>query len=126
MDDRDVADQHWAGRTDRAFAYGSLHAAGATLRFGSDAPVAPLDPWFAIAAATSRSRGEREPWHPEQAVPLDVALSSSMRGRSRVEVGDVADIAILDADPFAVTSDELRALPVAATLLGGRFTHRNL
>ena len=30
MDDRDVADQHWAGRTDRAFAYGSLHAAGAT------------------------------------------------------------------------------------------------
>lgn len=126
MDDRDVADRHWAGRTDRAFAYGSLHEAGATLRFGSDAPVAPLDPWFAIAAATSRSRDHRDAWHPEQRVPLDVALSSSMRGRSVPRVGDVADLAVLDADPFSVSPDELRELPVAATVLGGRFTHRTL
>ena len=126
MDDRDVADRHWAGRTSRAFAYGSLYEAGATLRFGSDAPVAPLDPWFAIAAATSRSRDERTPWHPEQRVPLSVALESSMRGSSQVQIGDVADIAILDADPHTVTSAQLRDLPVAATLLGGRFTHNTL
>ncbi|GLY16924.1 amidohydrolase family protein [Kineosporia rhizophila] len=126
MDDRDVADRHWAGRTGRAFAYGSLHRAGATLRFGSDAPVAPLDPWQAVAAATSRSRDEREPWHPEQRVPLDVALASSMRGRLRPQVGDVADLAVLEADPFVVTAKELRALPVAATLVGGRFTHDTL
>jgi predicted amidohydrolase YtcJ len=126
MDDRDVADRHWAGRTGRAFAYGSLHEAGATLRFGSDAPVAPLDPWFAIAAATSRARDERTPWHPEQRVPLDVALASSMRGRSRLQVGDVADIAILDADPHTVDAAQLRDLPIAATLLGGRFTHNTL
>ncbi|MGH1555253.1 amidohydrolase family protein [Streptomyces sp. L7] len=43
-DDRDVADRHWAGRTERAFAYGDLLAAGARLEFGSDAPVSPLDP----------------------------------------------------------------------------------
>ncbi|MCU1406224.1 MAG: hypothetical protein JWQ43_2527 [Glaciihabitans sp.] len=124
MDDRDVADRHWAGRTDRAFAYGSLHGAGATLRFGSDAPVAPLDPWFAISAATTRSRDARTPWHPEQRVPLDIALASSMRGRMQVQVGDVADITILDADPFTASAELLRQLPVAATLLGGRFTHR--
>jgi predicted amidohydrolase YtcJ len=123
MDDRDVADRHWAGRTNRAFAFGSLYEAGATLRFGSDAPVAPLDPWFAIAAATSRSRDERAPWHPEQRVPLGVALESSMRGRSVVRVGDVADIAILDADPRTVTPPQVRNLPIAATLLGGRCTH---
>ncbi|MBT0769885.1 amidohydrolase family protein [Kineosporia sp. J2-2] len=126
MDDRDVADRHWAGRTGRAFAYGSLHRAGATLRFGSDAPVAPLDPWQAVAAATSRSRDEREPWHPEQCLPLDVALASSMRGRLRPRVGDVADLAVLEADPFAVTASQLRSLPVAATLLAGRFTHDTL
>jgi predicted amidohydrolase YtcJ len=123
MDDRDDADRHWAGRTNRAFAFGSLPKAGATLRFGSDAPVAPLDPWFAIAAATSRSRDERAPWHPEQRVPLGVALESSMRGRSFVRAGHGADIAILDADPRSVTPAELRDLPIAATLLGGRFTH---
>lgn len=126
MDDRDVADRHWAGRTERAFAYGSLHEAGATLRFGSDAPVAPLDPWHAIAAATSRSRDGREPWHPAQRVPLDVALASSMRGRSRPSVGDVADLAILDLDPHTADANALRELPVAGTLLGGRWTWRDL
>ena len=120
MDDRDVADLHWAGRTGRAFAFGSLFAAGAELRLGSDAPVAPLDPWISISAATSRSRAGRAPWHPEQAIPFDVAYAGSIR--SRVAVGEVADLAVLDRDPALLTGAELRELPVAATLLAGRFT----
>jgi predicted amidohydrolase YtcJ len=126
MDDRDVADRHWAGRTDRAFAFGSLHAAGATLRLGSDAPVAPLDPWIGIAAATGRSRDGREPWHPEQRIPLEVALAASMRDRTTVAVGDAADLAILDLDPHAAKPEQLRELPVAGTMLGGRWTWRGL
>jgi predicted amidohydrolase YtcJ len=122
MDDRDVADRFWTGRTDRAFAYRSLLDAGATLRFGSDAPVAPLDPWLAIAAATDRRRDDRAPWHPEQRLPLDVALAASMRGRSAVAVGDPADLVVLDEAPGQVPADGLRELPVAATLVGGRFT----
>ncbi|SDQ13836.1 amidohydrolase [Microbacterium sp. cf332] len=121
MDDRDVADRYWAGRTDRAFAFGSLHAAGVDLRLGSDAPVAPLDPWHAIASAVARSRGDRDPWHPEQALPLDVALAASVR--HPLAVGAPADIVVTDADPFELDRDALRAMPVAATLLGGRFTY---
>lgn len=124
MDDRDVADHHWAGRTDRAFAFGSLHRAGAELRLGSDAPVAPLDPWISISAATARSRGDREAWHPEQQVPMDVALAASVR--STLEVGQPADLVITDLDPYAAGRDELRDMPVAATLLGGRFTWRTI
>jgi predicted amidohydrolase YtcJ len=122
MDDRDVADHHWAGRTARAFAFGSLHRAGASLRLGSDAPVAPLDPWISLAAATARSRGDREAWHPEQRLPLGVALAASVR--SSLAVGQRADLVISDRDPFASDRDELRGMPVAATLLGGRFTWR--
>lgn len=124
MDDRDVADHHWAGRTDRAFAFGSLHRAGAELRLGSDAPVAPLDPWISISAATARSRGERDAWHPEQQVPMDVALAASVR--SSLEVGQPADLVIVDRDPYTADRDELRDMPVAATLLGGRFTWRTI
>jgi predicted amidohydrolase YtcJ len=120
MDDRDVADIHWAGRTGRAFAFGSLVAAGAELRLGSDAPVAPLDPWISISAAISRTRAGREPWHPEQVIPFDVAHAASVR--SRVAVGEVADLAVLDRDPSSVGPAELRELPVGATLLAGRFT----
>lgn len=124
MDDRDVADHHWIGRTGRAFAFGSLHTAGAELRIGSDAPVAPLDPWISIAAATARSRGDRDAWHPEQRLPLGAALAASVR--TALEVGQPADLVIVDRDPFASDRDELRGMPVAATLLGGRFTHNEI
>ena len=124
MDDRGVADHFWAGRTGRAFMLRSLLDAGARLALGSDAPVAPLDPWVAMAAAVGRSRDGLPPWHPEQAITASEALDASTR--STIEVGAPADLAVLDADPFAATVDELRVLPVSATLLGGRFTHSTL
>jgi predicted amidohydrolase YtcJ len=126
MDDRDVADRHWHGRTDRAFAFRSLHEAGATIRLGSDAPVAPLDPWLAISAAVSRSRDGRSPWHAEQSLPVDLAVAASARGRFTVAEGELADLVVLDADPLTAEPDELRDMPVAATLLGGRFTWNDL
>lgn len=123
MDDRDVADKYWTGRTGRAFALASLLAAGAELALGSDAPVAPLDPWITIAAAVARTGDERAPWHPEQAISVEDALIASADGRRSLEPGGPADIAVLDIDPLTATTDELRRMPVAATLLAGRFTH---
>lgn len=123
MDDRDVADLFWAGRTARSFALASLREAGTQLLFGSDAPVAPLDPWVTMAAAVGRSRG-REPWHPEQRISTEVALASSVE--SRVAVGHVADLAVIERDPLTATEDELRTMPVAATYLAGRPTHSTL
>ncbi|MEJ3403135.1 amidohydrolase family protein [Rathayibacter sp. YIM 133350] len=124
MDDRDVADRYWPGRTDRAFPLAALHAAGVALAFGSDAPVAPLDPWVSIAAAVGRSRDGRAAWHPEQAIDAAVALEAS--SRTRVAEGEPADLAILERDPLSADPEGLREMPVAATLLGGRFTHRAL
>ncbi len=127
MDDRDVADRYWAGRTGRAFVLRSLVDAGAVLAFGSDAPVAPLDPWMAIAAAVHRSRDERPRWHPEQEISVDQALAASVRsGRdtATLRVGDAADLIVLDADPFSTGPRGLRSMPVVATMLGGNWTHR--
>jgi predicted amidohydrolase YtcJ len=125
MDDRDVADRYWAGRTDRAFAFNSLHSAGATLALGSDAPVAPLDPWLAISAAVNRSRAGREAWHPAERLPLDVAIFASTRSAAIVP-GATADLVLVDHDPATLDPDRLRTLPVAATLLGGRPTWNTL
>jgi predicted amidohydrolase YtcJ len=119
MDDRDVADHHWAGRTGRAFAYRSLLEAGAVLELGSDAPVSPLDPWVTIAAAVTRSRDGREPWHPEQRLSLADALRASWGGVAGLEVGGPGDLAILDADPHATDPDALRTLPVHGTVVAG-------
>lgn len=126
LDDRDVADRYWAGRTDRAFRLHDLLEAGVPLALGSDAPVAPLDPWLAIAAAVGRGRGDRAPWHPEQGISRQAALAASARGRHTIAVGHVADLAICEVDPFVASVDDLRRMPVAATLLGGRVTHSTL
>ncbi len=81
VDDRDAIDAVWADRADRCYPFRTLHEAGVRLMLGSDAPVAPLDPWFAIAAAVTRTRDGREPWHPEQCLPAAVALAASVRSR---------------------------------------------
>lgn len=124
MDDRDVADRYWAGRTDRAFMLAELQDAGVELALGSDAPVAPLDPWVAIAAAVGRTRDGREPWHPEQAIDVRAALAASTGGAgAEVRVGLRADLAVVELDPLGASVDRLRTMPVAATLVGGRITH---
>ncbi|WP_405857146.1 amidohydrolase [Streptomyces sp. NBC_01515] len=122
-DDRDVADRYWAGRTERAFAYGDLLAAGARLEFGSDAPVSPLDPWLAIASAVNRTDDERPVWHPEQRLSVPDALVAAARGRRLIRVGDPADLVVVDADPLDADPDTLRAMPVHATMTNGRWTH---
>lgn len=122
--DRDVADRHWRGRTDHAFAFASLLGSGAELRFGSDAPFSPLDPWETIAAAVSRTGDERPSWHPEQRIPVSAALAASTRGRYTPRGGDPADLVVLDRDPLVASVDELRTMPVLGTMLDGRWTRR--
>ncbi|MDO9591506.1 MAG: amidohydrolase [Microcella sp.] len=121
LDDRDVAERFWPGRTRRAFALRSLLDAGARLVLGSDAPVAPLDPWVAIAAATTRTRDTRPACHPEQAITVVEALAASTR--TLVGVGEPADLVVLESDPLTAAPSALRTMSVAATLLGGRITH---
>ena len=124
LDDRDAAESNWGGRTHRAFPLRSLLDAGATLALGSDAPVAPLDPWAAMSAATTRSRQDgRVPWHPGECISRQQALAASARGRSRISVGEPADLVVLDADPLAAPDAVYAAMPVAATLVAGRFTY---
>ncbi len=120
-DDRDTADELWSGRTHRAYAYRSLHAAGATLEFGSDAPVTPLDPWRAISAAVSRADPQRGSWHPEQRLPLAVALDCSTRGRATPQVGDDADLVLVSG---LAAVGEGGPVTVGATMLGGSWTYR--
>jgi predicted amidohydrolase YtcJ len=122
--DRDVADKHWSGRTERAFAFADLHAAGAELRLGSDAPVSPPDPWLSVAAAVHRTGDGRPPWHPEQSLPLDIALAAACGGRRRPEVGDPADLTVVAGDLEGARREDLRSTAVLATLVGGRFSHR--
>ncbi|MFJ6078943.1 amidohydrolase family protein [Pseudarthrobacter sp. NPDC092419] len=126
LDDRDAAESNWPEGTDRAFPLRSLLDAGATLALGSDAPVARLDPWAGMSAATTRSALDgRPPWQPQEAITREQALDASTRGRFGlgVRAGDPADLVLLDTDPLTAPDSQFAAMPVAATLVAGRFTY---
>lgn len=121
LDDRDLVGVHWVGQTSVGYPLASLRDAGARLLFGSDAPVAPLDPWQAIGAAVDRTDDDRDPWHAEERLTIDQALVASTR--SSIRPGEPADIVLCGADPLRTHGAELRQMPVTATLLAGRMTH---
>jgi predicted amidohydrolase YtcJ len=129
LDDRDVSELIWPDRTDRCFPLRWMLDDGVPLAFGSDAPVSPLDPWLAIAAAVHRSADDRPAWHGEQAVTPREALAASVDGQGSVHAGARGDLVLLDADPLddsGTTADQaarLRAMPVAATWVAGRLVH---
>ena len=128
LDDRDLTGAIWPGREERCFMFRTMLDLGVELALGSDAPVAHLDPWLAMAAAVHRTADEREPWVPQEQLSAAQALAASVDGRGTVAIGEVADLALLDADPLAgetpaESAAVLRRMAVGATLVAGRLTH---
>ena len=131
--DRDLADERWAGKLDGAYAWRSLIDHGARVANGSDAPIEELDPLAGIRAAVTRTLDSRPGWRPEQALPLWEAVEASTvtpawlardeRRRGKLIPGQLADLVVLDRDPFATPVDELETIEVVATMVGGRWLH---
>jgi predicted amidohydrolase YtcJ len=131
--DRDLAERFWAGKTDGAYAYRSLWDSGALVANGSDAPIEELDPLAGIVAGVLRTLDDRPAWHAEQAVGLEEALSATCvnpvwlaydeRRRGKLVPGYFADLVVLDRDPVAMPAEELPAVQVVATMIGGRWVH---
>lgn len=127
IDDRDLTDSIWAAQTALAYPLRALADSGANVLFGSDAPVSPLDPWAAMAAAVHRTRDGRPAWRPEQGLDAATALAASTHGGSAsgavIEPGALADLALCETDPLTASEPALRGMRVSATLLQGRLTH---
>lgn len=129
LDDRDVAAVCWSDRVERCFPFGSLIGAGVELALGSDAPVAALDPWLAMAAAVHRSADDRDPWNPAEALTVAQALAGSTDAQPTLGPGSRGDVVLLDDDPLreldtsSAAAAQLSWIGVAATVLAGRPTH---
>lgn len=130
--DMDMAEQLWGDRCASAYAWHALQEAGATLAFGSDAPVEPLNPWFGIHAAVTRQRRDGTPpggWRPEQRVDITSALRGFTAGpavaagaaheQGTLVPGALADLAVLSADPFKIDPAELHAVTSELTMIEG-------
>lgn len=72
LDDRHIAESFLGSRERLCFRFADLWRAGATLVFGTDAPVSEVDPRYGMRAAVQRSLLGENPWQQEQSLPADV------------------------------------------------------
>jgi predicted amidohydrolase YtcJ len=108
-------------RTAGAYAWKPLADAGATLAFGSGTPAAASDPFAGMAAAITR---------PAQPLTREAALAAYTTGGAqalfaegrigRIAKGARADFVLIDADPLLAAPDQLKAIRVVETWVGGK------
>ncbi|MFJ3699346.1 amidohydrolase [Streptomyces sp. NPDC090052] len=120
----------------RQYPFADLLRAGTTLAAGSDWPVSSPDPLQGIHVAVNRTaHGEdRPPFLPEQRLDLGTALAAytagsayvnGLDGGGTIRVGALADLAVLDRDPFAGPPEEIGGTGVALTYVGGERVHES-
>ena len=130
--DMETADRLWGDRCASAYAWKSLQDAGATLAFGSDAPVEALNPWLSIHAAVTRQRPGNIPpggWYPEQRIDITSALRGFTVGAAAaagtaheqglLAPGMLADLALLSHDPFKIAAADLHTVASELTMIEG-------
>ncbi len=137
--DGPVAERLWGhGRSATAYAWRSVLDAGGVLACGSDSPIEPLNPWTGVHAAVTRRRRDGWPgpdgWFPEQRLTVaetllgytrGAAVAGGMPGRARGLVpGALADLVVLDRDPFTCDPEALPEITAAATMVGGEWRWR--
>ena len=134
IDDGRWAEQRvGADRASRTYAFRSLADRGVHVAFGTDWPVAPLDPILGLYAAVTRATLDGlhpDGWVPAQKITLPEAVDFYTRGsayaefteqdKGTLEVGRLADFVLLSADIFALEPTHLRDAKVLGTLVGGR------
>ena len=124
-----------AQRSAWQYPFGDLQRAGAVLAAGSDWSVSTPDPMAAIHTAVNRTaapgheEGDYPPFHPEQSIDLATSLTAYTAGSAwvnhrehdtgTVEVGKLADLVVLDRDPFAGPAEQIGATRVLQTFVGG-------
>ncbi len=138
-----IDDGRWAEkrigpeRIKTTYAFRSLLDAGARLAFGSDAPVAPLDPIQGIYAAVTRATLDgKSPagWVPEEKITVEEALRAYTAANAWgtyaegivgvLRPGMRADLVVLDRDLTAIPPEAIRDTKVVATLVNGRVVFR--
>ena len=138
IDDMRWMEERIGPRARWAYAFRTLEQAGVRLSFGSDWPGTnaswyTANPLEGMYAATTRQTLDGKPaggWFPEERVSLETALraytvNNAWAGgeealKGSLATGKLADLVVLDRDPFATPAATLKDRRVLYTIVGGR------
>src|SRR4029077_16735076 len=111
-----------AERSVQSWPWRVLLVSGARLAFGTDWPVVPIDPFASLMIATEKYAAQRIGIEAAGgAWTSGAAYAEHMeRRKGTLEVGMLADIAVLDRDLATTPASEIASIKVEATAVGGR------
>ncbi len=134
-----IDDGRWAWkrldekRLKGTYAFRSLLDSGTVLAFGSDSPVAPLDPLFGVyAAVTRRTLDDKNPngWIPEQKITVEETVRAFTWGsayaefqesvKGTLDVGKLADFVIVSDDIFTIDPVKIKDAKILVTVVDGK------
>ncbi|MEO5857493.1 MAG: amidohydrolase [Pyrinomonadaceae bacterium] len=134
-----IDDGRWAWkrldekRLKGTYAFRTILDTGGVLAFGSDSPVAPINPlWGIYGAVTRRTLDDKNPggWIPEQKITVDEAVRAFTWGsayaefqenwKGTLEPGKLADFVILSDDIFTIDPVKIRNVTVLKTVMDGK------
>lgn len=137
-----IDDCRWAERkigsrrAQNSFAFRRFLDESVRLAFGTDWPVAPLDPIQGISAAATRAPKDGtnpDGWVPGQKIGVEEALRAYTYGSAfasfaekdtgTLERGKFADMVVLSANPLEVPPEELGRIKVMLTVVGGKVVY---
>ncbi|MEV5909185.1 amidohydrolase [Streptomyces chartreusis] len=113
------------------YPFGALLRSGARLAAGSDWPVSSPDPLHGVHVAVNRvtpDADDAQVFLPGERIGLTEALTAYTAGSAyvnhlddtgEVRAGALADLVVLDRDPFAGPAEEIARTRVARTYVGG-------
>ncbi len=119
-----------------AYAWRRLLNTGASLAFGTDYQVEPLNPMEGLYAAVTRKDRlgeEGDGWFPEQKLTMEEAIRCYTLGSSYaqfmenrkgiIKPGYLADIVITDRDLLTIPENEIMKTKVDYTIAGGKIVY---
>ena len=135
-----MADAFWGERSRLAYAMKTQLDHGARLALGSDAPVESPNPFWGLYSAVTRRRADGSPsadgWYPEQKLTMAEALegytigpayAANMENRlGRLAPNYLADLIVLEKDPFTCDTDDLLTMQSSATMVGGEWVYTSI
>jgi predicted amidohydrolase YtcJ len=133
-----TADRCLGERAAYSYAWRTLLQHGTRLVFGSDAPVESPNPFHGLHAAVTRQRQDGQPgpegWYSAQRLTFREALASFTLGpayaarmeknQGRLLASFLADLIVMNDDPFICDPAELFNFQPAATMVGGEWVWR--
>jgi len=135
-----MADKYWGERSRLAYAMKTQLDFGAPLALGSDAPVESPNPFWGLHAAVTRQRADGSPsadgWYPEQKLTIAEAFAGYTTGAAyaaymedrlgKLAPNYLADLIVLEKDPFTCNPNDLLLLESSATMLNGEWVYTSL